>query len=492
MSENYDDTFEPRNSGSRSRAIASILWWLPILLVAWLLPLASAASDSLPPRIQAALQHRGVPEDSLSIYVQDLATGDTPLLWNDTVSRTPASVVKLVTTLVALDLLGPAYRWNTEIYALGEISDGRLNGDLLIKGYGDPFLVTERVWQMLRELRMTGVKNIAGDLLLDDSFFAVNHYDPAAFDREPLRAYNVAPNALLTNFKVVRYFFEPNGQSVNIRLDPMLENLRVSNKLQLANGPCRGYQRGITIIPSQDFSEVTFTGKFPAGCSIYAMDRTALEHNAFTYGLFRYLWEDSGGELDGTWQVAVAPEDQDPLMTFRSQPLSEIITRINKHSNNVMARQLLYTLAAERLGAPGTEDNGRKVIRDWLGARKLDFPDMKLDNGAGLSRESRMTARQLGEMLQYAFQMPYMPEYVSSLSLSGIDGTLSRRFRSRALAGKAHIKTGSLDHVSSIAGFFQAKSGARYAVVSLHNYTDIHRGYGDEVQQALLEWLNEQ
>ena len=268
------------------------------------------------------------------------------------------------------------------------IDDNR--GDLLIKGHGDPFLVTERMWQMLRQLRMAGIQSISGDLLIDDSYFAVNNYDPAAFDREPLRAYHVAPNALLTNFKVVRYFFEPEGGSVRIGMDPQLENLTISNKLALSRGPCRGYQRGITIIPNQDVSEITFTGKFPSGCSIYAMDRAALEHNAFTYGLFRHLWEESGGELDGTWRVATAPEDEEPLLSFESRPLSEIITKVNKHSNNVMARQLLYTLAAESMGAPGTEQNGREVIRDWLAKRQLDFAELKLDNGAGLSRESRM------------------------------------------------------------------------------------------------------
>ena len=463
-------------------------------LLGWLvlLPASVAANDNLPSSVTRALSHRGIPTGSVSIYVQNLAEAEPLLAWQDDVPRNPASVVKLLTTLVALDLLGPAYQWETEIYALGEVVNGHLDGDLLIKGSGDPFLVTEQMWQMLRQLRRSGLRDISGDLLIDDSYFDVRHYDPAAFDREPLRAYNVAPNALLTNFKVVRYFFEPDGNRVRISMEPALENLKIDNRLRLARGPCRGYQRGIAIIPNDDVSEVTFSGRFPTGCSIYAMDRTALSHNAFAYGLFRHLWEQGRGTLDGTWRIATAPADLDPMMTFRSRPLAEIITKINKHSNNVMARQLLFTLAAESLGAPGTEENGRKVIRDWLADKQLDFAELKLDNGAGLSRDSRMTARHIGELLEVAFAQPYMPEYLSSLSLSGIDGTLSRRFRRAALKGRAHIKTGSLDHVSSIAGYFQARTGSRFVVVSLHNYTDIHRGHGEEVQQALLEWLNEQ
>ena len=237
---------------------------------------------------------------------------------------------------------------------------------------------------------------------------------------------------------------------------------------------------------------ISLTGKFPAGCERYRMDRTALSHNAFAFGLFSYLWRESGGEISGDWDNAPAPEDAEPLLEFESLPLADVITRINKHSNNVMARQLLYTLSAEVLGEPGTEAGGRKVIADWLANNKLELPSLAFDNGAGLSREARMSARDFGALLSFAWRRPTMPEFVASMSLSGLDGTLSRRFTSGALSGNAHLKTGSLDHVTAIAGFLQARSGRRFAVVALHNHTDIHRGPGEEVQEALLRWLYEQ
>jgi D-alanyl-D-alanine carboxypeptidase/D-alanyl-D-alanine-endopeptidase (penicillin-binding protein 4) len=399
----------------------------------------------------------------------------------------------MLTTLVALDTLEPAYTWKTDVHLLGEVTDGVLEGDLLLKGYGDPYLVTERFWQMLRQIRQLGISTIDGDLLIDDSYFDIGDYDPAAFDHEPLRAYNVAPNAMLTNFKVVRYYFEPDVASsrVHVKVDPALDNLLIVNKLRVANGSCRGYQRGITITPNEDVSRVTFSGRFPSGCDIYSMDRAALSHNDFTYGLFRSLWLESGGRITGTWKNVVAQDDLEPALSFESLPLSDIITKVNKHSNNVMARQLLYTLGAEAFGPPGTEAAGRKAVRQWLAGNGMDFAELRLDNGAGLSRESRMTARHLADLLRFAYQSAYMPEYLSSLALSGVDGTLSRRFRNGVLTGMAHMKTGSLDHVSSIAGYFQARSGNRYIVVMLHNHTDIHRGPGEEVQEALLRWLYE-
>ncbi len=455
---------------------------------------AAAAEVELPPGIKSALNARNVPHDSLSIYVSDVMTGERVLEWRGDEPRNPASTIKLLTTLVALDVLGPAYRWRTDVYVKGTLEDGLLDGDLVLKGYGDPFLVTERVWQLLRRIRRAGVQDIKGDLLLDDSWFDVGDYDPAAFDRQPLRAYNVAPNALLMNFKVVRYWFEPdriNG-TVNVSLDPPLDNLSVDNRLALRKGSCRGYQRGIAITANRSVDEITFSGRFPDGCSRYTMDRTALSHNEFVYGLFDTMWRDSGGSFDGAWRNVVVDPDAEPLLSFDSRPLTEMIARVNKFSNNVMARQLLYTLGAEENGAPGTEESGRQVISTWLADNGLSSTKITIENGAGLSRNTRTTARDMARMLQFAWREPYMPEYLASLSLAGMDGTLRRRFNNSGLVGKAHLKTGSLDHVVAIAGYLQSRSGRRFIVVAMQNFEDIHRGPGEEVQEALLRWLYEQ
>ncbi len=453
-----------------------------------------ATETELPVGVLAALNARDIPHTTLSVAVVDVDSGESVLQWHSEQPRNPASTIKLLTTLVALDVLGPAYHWRTDVYLRGELNGSRLDGDLLIKGYGDPFLVTERVWQLLRRIRNAGVQEISGDLLIDDSWFDVGTYDPAAFDQQPLRAYNVAPNALLTNFKVVRYWFEPDHEAsaVKVRLDPPLENLQVNNRLGLVNRSCRGFQRGIAVTSNKLVDEVTFSGRFPSGCKRYAMDRTALSHNEFAYGLFASLWRDVGGSFDGGWRNVVLEEHEEPLLSFDSLPLREMISRINKHSNNVMARQLLYTLGAEVNGAPGTEDSGKAVIAKWLQDKALASAEIVVDNGAGLSRNARITAQDMARILRFAWRQPYMPEYLASMSLSGLDGTLRRRFDHTPLVGRAHLKTGSLDHVTAIAGYLQAKSGRRFVIVAMQNYQDIHRGPGEEVQEALLRWLYEQ
>jgi D-alanyl-D-alanine carboxypeptidase/D-alanyl-D-alanine-endopeptidase (penicillin-binding protein 4) len=201
-----------------------------------------AEMESLPDRVRGALNHRGLPHQSLSAHIQDLDTGEVVLAWHADQARNPGSSIKLLTTLVALDVLGPSYRWQTRVYALGDIESGQLRGDLLLEGGGDPYLVAERVWLLQQRLRLAGIRSVDGDLLLDDAYFDVGRHDPAAFDRQPLRAYNVAPNALMMNFKVIRYWFaaEPDTGKVTVELDPPLQNLRVENRLRLPalrNGP---------------------------------------------------------------------------------------------------------------------------------------------------------------------------------------------------------------------------------------------------------------
>jgi D-alanyl-D-alanine carboxypeptidase/D-alanyl-D-alanine-endopeptidase (penicillin-binding protein 4) len=466
---------------------------LPLLSLLFAVPLA-ASEPFLPPPVESRLAYRDVPESATSIYVEDLDSGEVIASWNADVARNPGSTIKLLTTLASLDILGPTYTWETDVYALGPVIDGKLDGDLLIHGHGDPFLVTERVWQLLRKIRQAGIDEIGGDLLLDDSYFDVGPYDPGEFDNQPLRAYNVAPHALLMNYKVVRYWFEPvyDSDEVEIWTDPPIANLEIDNQLRLVPGACRGYQRGITITANATVNKMTFSGKFPSGCKHYAMDRAALNHNSFAYGLFKSMWEEVGGTFAGGWSSAIAPADQEPIVRFTSLPLTDVIARVNKYSNNVMARQLLFTLSAEVLGPPGTEAGGRKVVGDWLRERGLDFTELAFENGAGLSRDARITAADFGALLRFAWRQPYMPEYVSSMSLAGLDGTLRNRMDDGPLEGSAHLKTGSLDHVAAIAGYLQARSGRRFAVVVLQNYTDIHRGYGRETQEALLRWLYEQ
>ena len=162
---------------------------------------------------------------------------------------------------------------------------------------------------------------------------------------------------------------------------------------------------------------------------------------------------------------------------------------MNKFSNNVMARHLLLTLGAEKFGAPATAQSGREAVRQWLSDHDIRIPGLALDNGSGLSRDERVTARGLADVLDIAWHSPFMPEFAASLPLSATDGTLRNRFRAAGMQGRLRLKTGRLDDVSGLAGFVNAASGKTYVVVILVNHPGAQNGSADIVQTELIRWV---
>lgn len=451
-----------------------------------------ALGQGLPVDVMRTLDRFNLSAADVSIEIRDLASGDTVLRHRANVARNPASTMKLVTTYAALNILGPGYQWRTEVHTTSDIdANGVLDGDLILRGGGDPYLVDEEIWRLTQELWRRGLRRITGDIVVDESYFSVPAVDPGAFDNEPLRAYNVQPNALLTNFKVVRFWFEtvPDSDTVRVTMSPDLPNLRIRNELRSVPGRCRGYLRGIEIDAVANADEVRFKGAFPAGCTRYSLARSLLNHDHYAYGLFVGHWRALGGQIDGSVRREVLISDQEPLLTWRSRGFAELMRLINKNSNNVMTRQVFLTVGAETFGAPASLAKARDAVNDWLVAEGFSFPHLLLDNGAGLSREARFSAASMCALLVAAWRSPLMPEFQASLSLSGIDGTFARRHKDNALTARAHLKTGRLDDVTALAGYLQAADGRRYALSVMHNAKDVHRGSGEAVQDAVLRWL---
>jgi D-alanyl-D-alanine carboxypeptidase/D-alanyl-D-alanine-endopeptidase (penicillin-binding protein 4) len=467
-----------------------------IILLSMPLSVIAADSSVIPDEIRQVMKRHKVSLSGVSMFVQE-AGADKPLLSIDAAKpRNPASTIKLLTTWAALEELGPAWTWSTEAYLTGPVEAGTLQGDLILKGYGDPYFITERLWGLQRQLRARGVQNIAGNLGIDSSYFSIEPRDTSKFDGEGLRAYNVPPDALLVNFQAVHMSFRPDfiNNNVQILADPVPANLQIENRLKLVKGFCGGYQNGISVTAKDDRTRdhLVISGKFGRSCDEYSMTRSALTAPTYAYGVFRSLWEEAGSSLSGTLVQTQAPTDEEPFYSVESPPLSDVITYINKFSNNVMARQLFLTLGAEIDSVPGTLQKSREVVRLLLKRRGLEFDELVLDNGAGLSRKTRISSAHLGAVLQQAVKSPWSAEFVSSMSLPGLDGTLRKRFTHEAATGRMHLKTGRLRDVYATAGFVHADSGREYVVVILQNYRGADDGPGEEVQAALLRWLHQQ
>ena len=466
-----------------------------VLLLGHGLPALAQTQTTLPATVNRILVKNQLPEASVSAFVQRTGTSEPLLTFNADVPRNPASVVKLVTTFAALEALGPTYQWRTEAYVDGRIEDGTLKGDLLLKGYGDPYLVTERLQLLQRELRNRGLRVIDGDLVIDNTWFAREELDPGAFDGQDYRVYNALPDALLVNYQSVNFIFRPDAARgrVDILADPALANVEILNKMRLFKGGCGSSKSGISMVvgSSPARPRVTFSGSLASQCGEYQLLRSVLDGPGYAYSAFRGLWEEQGGRLTGGFRQGQVPAGKTPFVTFQSPPLAEVIRSVNKFSNNVMARQIFLTLGAEKLGAPGTLEKGRRATTAALASQGLNFPELQLGNGAGLARETRISAGSLGRMLLAAHASPFQPEFQSSLSLSGLDGTTRRRFLNDPSPGDMHLKTGTLNGVTAIAGYVHSESGADYVVVMIVNQPKATWGGGKDAQNALLRWVHQ-
>ncbi len=455
-----------------------------LALAAW--P-AAAQPQSLPADVESALARSQVPREAMVAVVHDLGSAQPRLAWQADRPVNPASLMKLFTTYAALDLLGPAWSWNTPVWLTGPVNaNGVLEGNLVIKGSGDPKLVVERLWLMLRRVQQFGVREVRGDIVLDRSAFSAPEQNPGDFDGEPLRPYNVPADALLLNYKSVVMSFTPDparGVAL-VGLDLPLAGMRVDASVPLSNAACGDWRGGL----KADFSDPLrwrFGGGYPASCGERFWPVAYTDSRAYNERAVLGLWQSLGGKLGGVVRDGLAPAGP-PTFENASPALSEVVRDINKFSNNVMAQQLFYTLAAQQARGPATPEAAREVLRNWA-LERLGEPARALvvDNGSGLSRQNRVTAQLLSQLLRSAWGSTSMPELMSSLPVGGIDGTLKR---SKAAAGRTHLKTGSLRDVAGIAGYVLAPNGQRMAVVAVINHPNANAAR--PALDALVQWAS--
>lgn len=450
---------------------------------------APAPSPSpLPAEVEAALARARLPREALSVLVVDAqgsARTAPRLAHRAQVPVNPASVMKLVTTYAALEQLGPAYVWNTPVYLQGTVQDGSLRGNVYIQGQGDPKLVMERLWLLMRRLQGQGIQVIVGDIVLDRTAFDLPEQDPARFDGEPLRPYNAAPDALLLNFKSSVMTFVPDAAAglARIQYDPPLAGVQRQATVALAApGTECGDWRGALRAELSDPAKVGFQGVYPAACGERVWPVAAADPRGFAARAVEGMWRELGGKLTGTVRDGKVPAGLKPAFVLTSPALAEVVRDVNKYSNNVMAQQVFLTLALQKNGV-ATYDSAREALRQWWQGRLGDVELPQVDNGAGLSRDARLTAQALARMLQLAWASPSMPELLASLPISGVDGTLRR---SQSRAGTAHLKTGSLRDVMAIAGYVHAASGRRYVLVAVVNH--VSAGAARPVLDSLIDW----
>ena len=455
----------------------------------------------LPPTVANALKEAGVSPQNVALYVQAVDSSTAILEHNADKSMHPASVMKMITTNAALDLLTPAYRWKTELYHDGQIKNWVLTGNLMVKGYGDPSFKAQDFWRMLMSLRQAGVKKITGDFIIDKTYFADTVDNGVSFDEEKWRAYNAQPSAFSVNGRSTSFRLSAVDNTVSVNQEFELPEVTIVNRMKLAQGEC-GNWRGkmqYDVQTNTNKAVVTFTGVYSPSCGERFLELSLFDDTQYAYFTFKKLWRDLGGEFSGTLRRQAVPTTANKLVEQSSEPLGSVVRDINKWSNNLMARQLLLTIAAEKFGAPATTEKGVAAIRQWFLAnglsangpsvRNIGPEGLVIENGSGLSRVERISAGLLGKMLVRAYLSPVMPEFMASMPILSLDGTVKGRLQDSASNGRAHLKTGSINGVSAIAGYVLDANGHRHVMVMLVNHANA--GASRDAQDALVEWVHQ-
>jgi len=479
--------------------------------------IANANSAPLPETVRQELKKANIPQSAIAVEVIEVGKQKPLIDINARRAMSPASTMKLLTTYAALDLLGPAYTWKTEAWLDGDLKDGVLNGNLVLKGYGDPKFTIEQFWLWLGELRARGLREIRGNLVLDRSYFDLPPYNPGEFDDDPARAYNVGPDALLINFNTLRLRYMPEGPGLRVVTEPPLDGVTLDNRL-IPNDEkvnCDNWDDLFSVQPGGD--SVVLQGDYPVGCGEREQNLSVMPHTRYVGAVFRAVWKELGGTLQGKEIDGTLGSNAMLFSTHRSEPLSAVIRDINKFSNNVMARQLFLTLGESMPLAPDSVplpqniqaqsavsaqpvfpaqaertdhmsiERSMLVMQTWQERNHLRFPEVVLENGAGLSRKERISPAHLAQLLQHASNHPLIAELQASLPILGVDGTVKKRLRDSPAASHAHLKTGSLEGVKALAGYVKSKSGQEWIVVFFINHPYARRG--QDAQDALIEWV---
>jgi len=459
-------------------------------LLLCLFTLSNVHAIALPAQVRDELKQQHIPLTSVGIEVRELNASKPLISMNANQAMNPASTMKLLTTYAGLELLGPSYTWKTEAYLDGKLEKGVLQGNLVLKGYGDPKFNIEQFWLWLSELRARGLREIQGDLVLDRSFFNVLEKDPADFDNDPMRAYNVGPDALLLNFNTLRLRYLPDGNRLKVISEPPMDGVQLDNQLAPQPAPnCENWDDSIRIQARGD--SVILQGGYPSECGEREQNLNVMPHTRYVAAVFNAIWQELGGTLKGNTREGPVSKDAQLFATHYSAPLSEIIRDINKYSNNVMARQLFLTLGtADPKNTTASIALGVQAMRVWLAQKKLYFPELVLENGAGLSRIECISAQHMAQLLHSAALSPLSAEFTASLPILGIDGSVKKRLKGTPAASHAHLKTGTLENVKTIAGYVKSRSGKEWIVVFLINNPNAK--LGQAAQDNLVEWVQKQ
>ena len=452
----------------------------------------------LPGPVVDAILATGLPLKSFGVFAQEVDGDRTVVAMNDELPYTMASTTKIVTSLAALDLLGPFYRWRTSAFALGTLADGKLVGDLLIVGGGNAELTSAELRAWFARMRAQGLNEIDGDIVLDHFAFQLSAADHAGTPMQSAaQPRHVWPDALTLDEGLLSVNVQPTrDRRAALTLTPALSDVRIDNQVTMGGG-CSADARWEA--GRNGLATVVVRGSWAAACGTRSISFVPPLSSGYAARALPAMWAAAGGVLRGRVVAAnvvpgVSPiptgadgEPLPPLSFHRSKALPDVVRDMNKASDNVAARNLMLSLSPGFPTRPATLAGAKKIMGMWLRDQGLSDGDVEVENGSGLSHTERARPRALVQLLRKAWRTEQAQAFVESLPIAGVDGTLANRFQGSRAEGRAFLKTGTLNDTRALAGYVRGASGKVYAVAVMVVHAEAQRGR--PAMDALIEWL---
>lgn len=446
--------------------------------------------DNFRKSVSSILTNACLRKNNYGIKIYSLDRGETLYEIRSKRLFIPASNAKVLTTAVALKYLGSNYRFATRIYTDGILEDETLKGNLYIKGSGDPKLVTEQLWLMVNELRNLPIKRIEGNIIADDSFFDDQKRIKTWIKNPGAQAYEAPLGALSFNFNTVKVYVSPGqkvGDQPRIVIEPENGYINLENNAQTLR-PGKRRRLIVNRVDKKDHDLITISGGINLGQPRAEYFLNITNPTQYALNVFKSYIDLSGITFGGQLQQGKVPDDAEELHMHEGEPLALALRGLNKFSNNFVAEQILKTIGGDHLSLPGSTQKGLRVFEKYMKQLGYEPGQYSIHDGSGLSRQNRLSPKIIVDILRNVKDdLSIYPEFVAALGIMGVDGNVKNRMRKVASSSKARVKTGTLNFVSALSGFFQSKEGELFAFSILMNDLKCSNERVKKIQDQIIQ-----
>lgn len=434
--------------------------------------------------IEQIIAKAKVPKKDLGLLVLGGETGkDEVFALNANDKKIPASITKLVTAAATLRAFPPGTKFKTQIYLSGK--------DLYLKGGGDPSFVSETMWYLVNAFTRTGIKKVEGDIIVDDSLFDRERYDSSRQSTRVDRAYDAPTGAMSFNWNSVNIFVRPankSGEPAIVTVDPENEYIQLDAKVQTTSGSSATLSADRA--DGKNGDRLVVRGKIGVGSKEMVIFKNITQPDIWSGTNLKGFLAQRGVSVTGKVRTGKTPQTAKLMAEAESKPIEDVLSDMNKFSNNYVAEMLTKNVAVS-VGKEGSIKNGIAELKSYLSGLKVSDSDYVLENPSGLTNENRFTPNSLMKvLLDMKGQFQYQPEFVTSLPIAGIDGTMKNRLKGTAGERWVRAKTGFLTGVVSLAGYAGLREGSVLSFVFIFNGSADESKVRQLYDQILLALIN--